>query len=108
MLRGEIQAGTALGNAARSIMASGGLVSDDLVNKMLAQRIAHHDAVKIVDESGRDIPHTPELITELFDQELSRIIRELPAGTPGSVSEKFTLAREISEEMITRGLFDPV
>ena len=43
MLRGEIQAGTALGEAARSIMASGGLVGDDLVNKMLAQRIAQPD-----------------------------------------------------------------
>jgi adenylate kinase len=43
MLRSEIQAGSALGNAARSIMASGGLVGDDLVNKMLAQRIAEPD-----------------------------------------------------------------
>ena len=43
MLRGAIQAGTELGNAARSIMASGGLVGDDLVNKMLAQRVAQPD-----------------------------------------------------------------
>jgi adenylate kinase len=43
MLRAEIQAGTELGNAARSIMASGGLVGDDLVNKMLANRIAQPD-----------------------------------------------------------------
>ena len=43
MLRGEIQAGTALGDAARSIMANGGLVGDDLVNKMLAQRVAQPD-----------------------------------------------------------------
>jgi adenylate kinase len=43
MLRAEIQGGTPLGNTARSIMASGGLVGDDLVNKMLAQRIAQPD-----------------------------------------------------------------
>lgn len=43
MLRAEIQAGSELGKAAQSIMANGGLVGDDLVNKMLAQRISRPD-----------------------------------------------------------------
>jgi adenylate kinase len=43
MLREEIKTGTELGNAAKSIMASGGLVGDDLVNRMLAQRVSSPD-----------------------------------------------------------------
>ena len=46
MLRAEIQAGTELGQAARVVIANGALVSDDLVNKMLANRIAQPDCNK--------------------------------------------------------------
>ena len=84
------------------------LATDRIYRLMLAQRMIHRDAIKVVEDSGRDIPHTPELISELFDEELSQIIRELPAGAPGSVAQKFTLAREISEDMIKRAEFDPV
>ncbi len=44
MLREEIKAGTELGNAAKAIMASGGLVGDDLVNRMLSQRVSSADS----------------------------------------------------------------
>ncbi|HSM79483.1 MAG TPA: adenylate kinase [Bryobacteraceae bacterium] len=43
MLRAEIQAQTELGKSAQSVMARGGLVGDDLVNKMLLGRIAQPD-----------------------------------------------------------------
>ena len=44
MLREEIKAGTALGNAVKSIMASGGLAGDNLVNRMLARRVSSPDS----------------------------------------------------------------
>jgi adenylate kinase len=43
MLRAEIHAGTELGQIAQSIMGNGGLVGDDLVNKMLAGRVSQPD-----------------------------------------------------------------
>ncbi len=46
MLRAEMQAGTTLGEAARSIVTSGGLVGDDLVNEMLKHRISQPDCAR--------------------------------------------------------------
>jgi len=43
MLRAEIRAASTLGEAAKSIMARGGLVGDDLVNQMLLQRVSGPD-----------------------------------------------------------------
>ena len=43
MLRAEVQAGTPLGLAAQKIMFEGGLVDDDLINRMLTCRISRAD-----------------------------------------------------------------
>src|SRR6185312_5619997 len=43
MLRAEIAADTPLGNQVKSIVAGGGLVSDDLVNQILEARISQPD-----------------------------------------------------------------
>ena len=43
LLRSEMAAGTPLGKQAQAVMAAGALVSDDLVNQMLANRIAQPD-----------------------------------------------------------------
>jgi adenylate kinase len=46
MFRAECQAGTELGRRASAILASGGLVGDDIVNEMVAQRIAQPDCAR--------------------------------------------------------------
>jgi malate synthase len=84
------------------------LATDRIYRLMIAQRILHRDAVKIVDEDGRTVRHTPEFVSELFDEELNRILRELPADTPPEAIERYHAARRISEEMITRGEFNPI
>ena len=46
MFRAECRAGTELGRRAEAILASGGLVGDDIVNEMVAHRIAQQDCAR--------------------------------------------------------------
>jgi malate synthase len=84
------------------------LATDRIYRLMIAQRIRHHDEVNLTGEDGRPVRHTPEFVSELFDEELTRILRELPADAPPEVIEKYRTARRVSEEMISRGEFDPI
>jgi len=84
------------------------LATDRIYRLMIAQRILHRDAAEIMDAAGHAVRHTPEFICELFDQELERILRELPARTNKSEVEKYCEARLISELLVTNGEFDPI
>lgn len=84
------------------------LATDRIYRLMIAQRMRHRDAARIVDEAGQPVAHTPERITRLFDEELGRILRELPADTPAETAEQFKQARSMSEKMIVTGEFTPV
>src|SRR6267154_2025658 len=64
------------------------LATDRIYRLMIAQRIKHSDKVEVLGETGLPIRHTPELIHELFDEELERILKELPAGTPAETTER--------------------
>ena len=84
------------------------LATDRIYRLMIAQRIRHRLAAKMTDAAGNAAKHTPELVSEIFDQELERILSELPAGTNESDVEKYREARQISEQMLARCEFDPI
>jgi hypothetical protein len=77
---------------------------------MIAQRMKHADAVEVLDEEGQAVRHTPELIHQLFDQELERLQQEgAKHSAEGTEEQAANLreARRLSEEMILRGEFNP-
>jgi malate synthase len=83
------------------------LATDRIYRLMIAQRVRHRDGIRIVDENGQPVRHSPEFITNLFDEELNRILRELPADEPAETTEQFKQARAMSEQMIVAGEFNP-
>ena len=63
MLRAAVAAGTPVGLRAKDIMASGGLVPDEVVNAVIADRIEQDDARKgfILDGFPRTVPQAEAL-----------------------------------------------
>jgi malate synthase len=83
------------------------LATDRIYRLMIAQRVKHSNAVEVLDADGKPVRHAPELIHNLFDQELEHLLGETAELTE---PQKATLreARRLSEEMIRRGEFNPV
>ena len=84
------------------------LATDRIYRLMIAHRIRHGSAAQVVDDGGAPVVHTPELVTKLFDEELDRILRELPRMKDLGTPESFRQARAIREEMIVSGEFNPI
>ena len=83
------------------------LATDRIYRLMIAQRMKHAGSVEILDEHGAAVQHTPELITQLFDEELERLLRENGEGKHLGAAASLREARELSEQMIRRNEFTP-
>jgi adenylate kinase len=70
ILRSAIQAGTPLGLQAKSVMARGDLVTDDIVNGIVSERLDQEDAHRgfILDGFPRTIPQAEALDRMLSDK----------------------------------------
>ena len=82
------------------------LATDRIYRVMIAQRMKHYLTVPIVDDTGKAVPHTPEFISKIFDEELEKLLANSLKDAfdkPG----QFKVARQIAEAMIKNGEFDP-
>ena len=83
------------------------LATDRIYRLMIAQRMNHSSEVEILDEAGKPVRHTPELITRLFDEELEQLLNEPPNAGNSAAAALLREARRIGEEMIRRHEFTP-
>jgi malate synthase len=70
------------------------LATDRIYRLMIAQRLRYPG------------PYTPRSLSRLFDDELQRILDESP-GASERERDRYRAAREVSEQMIVLGAFDP-
>lgn len=96
ILRAEYEARTPLGLAAQAVMAAGSLVSDDLVNQILAKRLARPDCANgfLLDGYPRTVAqaaHLDEILPRLGHPESIVLHLDVP---PESLIRRLTARRQ--------------
>jgi malate synthase len=84
------------------------LATDRIYRLMIAQRMVHRGEIAVTDAGGASVPHTPEFVTGLFDEELARLLESPKPGRDLGGPETMREARRVSEELIRNGWFSPV
>jgi malate synthase len=82
------------------------LATDRIYRLMIAQRVRHK--VKVKGDDGKSLEHSSELITRLFDEELAKIQKDLPAEIDLQSAKTLPEARRIAEQMIVEGHHSPI
>ncbi len=82
------------------------LATDRIYRLMISQRVRHK--VKVDGENGKPEQHTPELATRLFDEELAKIQKDLPAEIDRKAAATLPQARRIAEQLIVQGYHSPI
>jgi len=72
------------------------LATDRIYRYMIAQRTLHD--VKVPND-GSEATHSPALVSQLFDEELDRLLKNWPKNEAGS-PETMRQARDIAEGMV--------
>jgi hypothetical protein len=71
------------------------LATDRIYRLMIAQRLRYPG------------PYAPQSLGAMFDEELERILKELPGHAGAEEADRCRAARHLSEQMILLGAFDP-
>lgn len=77
MLRAAVAAGTEMGKRAKEVMDAGGLVGDDIINGIVADRISEPDAVGagyVLDGYPRTLPQAEALLATVGDDGLDAVV----------------------------------
>jgi malate synthase len=82
------------------------LATDRIYRLMIAQRVLHK--VSVPDEGGKPVEHSSALVTRMFNEELAKIQKNLPAEIDHKAAVTLPEARRIAEEMIVQGHHSPV
>ncbi len=80
------------------------LATDRIYRLMLAQRMRHGG---VEDESGNPVTHTADVVHQIFDEELDKLISDSKYADEGT-SKSFHQARQIAEAMVMRKEFNPI